>query len=111
MIQELRKTAKRITESVHNYLNIKIRIGIGGLKESWAALSDSLEEAFQFLSEEAPGILSSEPYEYYRSPELPGQVNPASLKPMRFYHQLIEDIKKYPGKKRRKKSLTDMSAV
>ncbi|MBW7453334.1 response regulator [Paenibacillus sepulcri] len=59
--------AGRIIECVQKYLYVSLRIGIGGLKKHWSKLSDSLEEAFHFLTQEASVIPASSLYEYHDS--------------------------------------------
>jgi two-component system, response regulator YesN len=97
-IDSIRSIAKKIIDCVQQYLNITIRIGIGGLKDSWFNISDSLEEAFQPLSPDARLIHSSCVLEYDRTKCHLSNTAQITTKPMKFYHQLVEDIKNTQGK-------------
>jgi two-component system response regulator YesN len=98
LIDGVKSIAEMIIDCVHRYLSISLHIGIGGLKNHWSQISDSLEEAFHFLSQGAPLLSSSSLYAYNDSSSKRSQSNGVLAKPMRFYHQLIEDIKNTQGK-------------
>lgn len=82
LLKGISEISARIVECVHRYLQISVKIGMGGLKESWAAVSDSMEEAFRFSERTASDPLHMS----------------ASVKPMKFYHELVEDIETTQGK-------------
>jgi two-component system response regulator YesN len=99
LIDEVIQVAEKIIDCVQQYLYINLRIGVGGLKKHWAHISESLEEAFHFLSsQEASLIPSSSLFEYCDSTSKRSHKKSVLAKPMRFYHQLIEDIKNTQGK-------------
>ncbi|MDF2961286.1 MAG: AraC family transcriptional regulator [Paenibacillus sp.] len=84
LIDDMSKLAEKMKHCVFKYLQIALRIGIGGVKENWADLSDSMEEAFQFADRQLPDPLLTK------------------AKPMKFYHELVEDIKHTQGKNAKK---------
>jgi two-component system response regulator YesN len=98
LIDGITEIAEKIIDFVQKYLYISLRIGIGDLKKHWSQISDSLEEAFHFLSQEASLIPASSLYEYCDSTNKRPHKKDILAKPMRFYHQLIEDIKNTQGK-------------
>jgi two-component system response regulator YesN len=98
LIDGIMAIAEKIIDCVQKYLSISLRIGIGGLKQHWSQLSDSLEEAFHFLSQEASLIPASSLYEYCDPTNKRPHKKDILAKPMRFFHQLIEDIKNTQGK-------------
>ncbi|TDG00469.1 response regulator [Paenibacillus piri] len=98
VIGRIRSMAQRIIDCVQHYLNITIRIGIGGLKGSERELSDSMEEAFQFLSLEVPVLHPSGVFEYADAGRLSMNEAHSAGRPMKFYQHLVGDIKETQGK-------------
>ncbi|NHN34065.1 response regulator transcription factor [Paenibacillus agricola] len=92
------QVAQKIIDSVQKYLYINLRIGIGGLKNHWSSISESLEEAFHFLSQETTLMPSSSLFEFCDATGKRFHTESMLAKPMRFYHQIIEDIKNTQGK-------------
>ena len=93
LIDGIRIIAEKIIDCVQKYLYISLRIGIGGLKEHWYQISDSLEEAFYFLTQEAYIIPTSNLYEYCDSTNKRPYKKDILAKPMKFYHQLMKILK------------------
>ncbi|WP_274652025.1 response regulator [Paenibacillus humicola] len=95
----VRRMADRIVRCVQQYLQLSVRIGIGGLKNNAAELPESFEEAFHFLSQEhrvlhTPGVFD---FAAERESGLISRTLTAG-RPMKFYHHLVEDMKETQGK-------------
>ncbi|MDU0200634.1 response regulator [Paenibacillus sp. MAH-36] len=101
-IDHIRTIAKKIIECVQAYLDITIRIGIGRFTENWSNLSDSLEEAFQPLVPDARMLQSTGVFEYVNTERFPASHSQTTAKPIKFYQQIIEDIKTTQGKNAQK---------
>lgn len=97
-IDLIRALARKIIECVQVYLNITIRIGIGRFTENWSNLSDSLEEAFQPLGPDVRVFQSTGVFEYASTECSSSAQMHTAAKPIKFYQQLIEDIKTTQGK-------------
>lgn len=97
-IDHIRAIARNIIDCVQAYLDITIRIGIGRFTENWSNLSDSLEEAFQPLVPDIRVFQSTGVFEYTNTEFSPSSQIQTTSKPIKFYQQLIEDIKTTQGK-------------
>ncbi|TBL70088.1 response regulator transcription factor [Paenibacillus thalictri] len=98
IIHQVKQSACKLIDCIHQYLQIDVRMGVGGLKQSWADISDSMEEAFQFLTQEAASVQASSLYEYTKLSPVPSAHAAVKLKTMKFYQELVEDIKQTQGK-------------
>lgn len=98
LIGRVRRLAARMIDCIRTYLQMTVRIGIGGLKRGRASLSDSLEEAFHFLSQETPKLPGPGLFEYAVDANPAVQRMHPSIRPMKFFHQMVEDVKMTQGK-------------
>lgn len=63
-VYRLEELGTRLIDSISSYLRLVIRIGIGGLKETWIKIPESTEEAFRAMDQ---GALRMNPaYEVYQ---------------------------------------------
>lgn len=96
-IDHIRTIARKFIDCVQAYLDITIRIGIGRFTKNWSNLSDSLEEAFQPLVPDRV-LQSTGVFEYESTEHSPSSHIQQTSKPIKFYQQIIEDIKTTQGK-------------
>ncbi|MCZ8513269.1 response regulator transcription factor [Paenibacillus filicis] len=82
---QIQAIAKRISECIHQYLKLLVRIGLGGVKTSWRDISDSTEEAFLDLLQQTIVL------EHGDRPIVSAEKS-FSIRPIKFYQELAEAI-------------------
>ncbi|MDD9267044.1 response regulator [Paenibacillus sp. GCM10023248] len=76
---------ERIMDCIRTYLKLDVRIGFGGVKTSWTAISDSTEEAFHQLLRQS--IVHEQ-----GGPLLMNADKAFAIRPVKFYQELAEAI-------------------
>ncbi|UUZ96754.1 helix-turn-helix domain-containing protein [Paenibacillus sp. P25] len=84
-LRRIHAVAERITECIHLYLKLVVRIGFGGIKKSWRDISDSTEEAFLDLLQQTMKL------EHGGQPMLAAE-KAFTIRPIKFYQELAEAI-------------------
>ncbi|AIQ28280.1 AraC family transcriptional regulator [Paenibacillus sp. FSL P4-0081] len=90
--EQLEELGTRLIDSISSYLRLVIRIGIGGLKETWIKIPESTEEAFRAMDQ---GALRMNPaYEVYQYRESSsGGQERGALFPVKFSYKLAAAMK------------------
>lgn len=92
MERKLEELGIKLIDSIGRYLKLVIRIGIGGLKESWTKIPDSTEEAFRALDQRASRITSAHEVYLYREGKISEQEY-VTLFPVKFSYKLASAMK------------------
>lgn len=90
--KRLMELGTMLAESIAGYLKLEIRIGIGGLKDSWTQISDSTEEAFRAIDQRAERMASTYEVYLYREVQEGGQEG-VPLFPVKLSFKLAGAIK------------------
>jgi len=97
-IDAIKAMARKIIDCVQTYLEITIRIGIGRFTDNWSHLSDSLEEAFQPLVPDIRVFQSTGVFEFAGMDKPMPQQKQCMPKPIKFYQQIVDDVKTTQGR-------------
>lgn len=90
--KQLEELGKRLIDSISSYLKLVIRVGIGGVKDTWTKISESTEEAFRAMDQGAARISPS--FEVYRYRESQSSTQDrGALFPVKFSYKLAAAMK------------------
>lgn len=90
--QQLEELGTRLVDSIHSYLRLVVRIGIGGLKDTWTKIPESTEEAFRAMDHGALRISPAYEVYCYRESHSSGQ-DRGVLFPVKFSYKLAAAMK------------------
>lgn len=92
MEKKLEELGIKLIDNISSYLKLVIRIGIGGLKNTWTMIPESTEEAFRAMDQSALRLASSYEIYHYQESSNSGQESVA-LFPVKFSYKLATAMK------------------
>ncbi|MBP1962229.1 response regulator [Paenibacillus aceris] len=90
--KELGDLGIRLIDCIKSYLNLVIRVGIGGTKDDWTEMPDSTEEAFRAIDLRARRVAPA--YDLFAySEEMRSDQGTIVIRPAKFYFELAGAMK------------------